>query len=75
VPDHLLGRYGSAARLLGWGTLPLGAGLAGVLADAFGLRAAFAVFAVAVALAAVPFLWTVTPAELRRAAESDTGDE
>ncbi len=67
VPDRLLGRYGSAARLLGWGTLPLGAGLAGVLADAFGLRPAFAVFAVAVALLAVPFLRTVTAAELAAA--------
>ncbi|WP_433501112.1 MFS transporter [Sphaerimonospora sp. CA-214678] len=69
VPDRLLGRYGSAARLLGWGTLPLGAGLAGVLADAFGLRPAFAVFAAAVAVLAVPFLRTVTAAELAAAGD------
>ncbi|GII54521.1 MFS transporter [Planotetraspora thailandica] len=72
VPDRLLGRYGSAARLLGWGTLPLGAGLAGGLAEAFGLRAGFAVFAAAVAVLVVPFLWAVTPSELRRAADSES---
>jgi len=71
VPDHLLGRYGSAARLLGWGTLPLGAALAGVLADVYGLRVAFAVFAVAVAALTVPFLWNITAVQLRLAAESD----
>ncbi|GAA1309420.1 MFS transporter [Planotetraspora silvatica] len=75
VPDRLLGRYGSAARLLGWGTLPLGAALAGVLAEVYGLRVAFAVFAVAVAALTVPFLWNVTAAQLRRAAESDTGED
>lgn len=64
VPDRLLGRYGAAARLLGWGTLPLGAALAGLLAEAFGLHLAFAVFALAVAALTVPFLRTVTPAEL-----------
>ncbi|GAA4584030.1 MFS transporter [Planotetraspora phitsanulokensis] len=75
VPDRLLGRYGSAARLLGWGTLPLGAALAGVLAEVFGLRFAFGVFAVVVAALTVPFLRVVTPAELRRATESDTGED
>ncbi|MEV0967970.1 MFS transporter [Microtetraspora glauca] len=70
VPDRLLGRYGAAARLLGWGTLPLGAALGGLLAEIFGLRAAFALFAVTVAMLPIPFLRTVTTAELARSSGS-----
>ena len=43
VPDALLGRVNSAYRLLGWGTMPIGALLGGFLADAFGLRAPFVI--------------------------------
>jgi predicted MFS family arabinose efflux permease len=43
IPDALLGRVNSAYRLLGWGSMPIGALLGGVLADAFGLRAPFVV--------------------------------
>jgi MFS family permease len=43
VPDALLGRVNSAYRLLGWGTMPIGALLGGVLARTFGLRAPFVV--------------------------------
>ncbi|WP_285702893.1 MFS transporter [Microtetraspora sp. NBRC 16547] len=70
VPDRLLGRYGAAARLLGWGTLPLGAGLGGLLAEIFGLRTAFALFAVTVAMLPIPFLRTVTTVELARSSGS-----
>ena len=42
TPDHLLGRMNSVYRLLGWGTMPVGALLGGVLAEAFGLRFVFA---------------------------------
>ena len=41
VPDVLLGRVNSAYRLVGWGTMPIGALLGGLLADVFGLRAPF----------------------------------
>ena len=41
TPDRLLGRMNSVYRLMGWGTMPLGALLAGVLGDAFGLRTVF----------------------------------
>ncbi|MFJ2029814.1 MFS transporter [Streptosporangium sp. NPDC087985] len=64
VPDRLLGRYGAAARLLSWGTLPVGAGLAGLLAEAVGLTGAFAVFAVLAVLPVVPFLMAVTEREI-----------
>ncbi|SCF21498.1 Major Facilitator Superfamily protein [Micromonospora haikouensis] len=70
VPEEMLGRYNAAARLFGWGALPVGAGLVGLLAEWFGVRAAFAVFAVATLALVVPFLRTVTPAAL---AEVPTG--
>ena len=41
TPDELRGRVASVARLLAWGTQPLGALLGGVVAAAFGLRAPF----------------------------------
>ncbi|WP_406399146.1 MFS transporter [Streptomyces uncialis] len=68
VPDALMGRYSSAARLIGWGGMPIGAGLIGVLAEAFGTRVAFLVFAAAVAATIPPFLRIVTTDELRKSA-------
>lgn len=41
VPDRLIGRVNSFYRLLAWGTMPLGAIVGGVLAELFGLRAAY----------------------------------
>lgn len=67
VPDAIMGRFSSAARLLSWGAMPLGAGLIGVLAEAFGIRVAFLVFAAAVAATIPPFLRVVTAGELRGA--------
>ena len=45
TPDHLLGRMNAAYRLLGWGGMPVGAALGGVVAELAGLRATFAVSA------------------------------
>ncbi len=67
VATELMGRYNAAARLFSWGAMPLGAGLVGVLAEWFGLRTAFAVFAVATLLVVAPFLRTVTPRALEEA--------
>ena len=55
VPDELLGRVNSAYRLVGSGTMPIGALLGGVLADAFGLRAPFLI-AGTIYIAMVPLL-------------------
>jgi MFS family permease len=41
VPDRLLGRVNSGYRLLAWGTMPIGAGLGGLLAELFGVRLVF----------------------------------
>jgi MFS family permease len=67
TPDHLLGRMNSAYRLLAWGTMPLGAGVGGILGEAIGLRGAFWV-ATALSAACVPlFLSGVSPAAIARA--------
>ncbi len=74
----MLGRYSASARLIGWGPMPLGAAIAGAVGQFAGLRAAFALAALAVALMVVPFLRNVTadalaevepgPGEVRRTA-------
>ena len=45
TPDRLLGRMNAAYRLLGWGTMPLGAALGGAVAEWAGLRPTFALAA------------------------------
>ncbi|MER7171751.1 MFS transporter [Streptomyces mesophilus] len=65
VPDEMLGRFGAASRLFTWGAMPLGAALMGLIGELAGLRAAFAVFALATAFTIVPFLRTVTPDRLK----------
>ena len=54
VPDELRGRVASVARLIAWGTQPLGALLGGLLAAGLGLRAPF--FAAAAGWALMTFL-------------------
>jgi MFS family permease len=74
VPDALLGRVNSAYRLLGWGTMPLGALLGGVLAQTLGLRAPFvlaAVVPIAMGFALIPWINNHQVAEARRLAGSD----
>ncbi len=53
VPDQLRGRVAGAARLIAWGSQPLGALLGGLLAAGLGLRAPFFVAAAAWALMTV----------------------
>jgi predicted MFS family arabinose efflux permease len=43
IPDHLLGRVGASYRFLVYIGMPFGALLGGLLADAYGIRAALAV--------------------------------
>jgi hypothetical protein len=66
VPGHLLGRFSAASRLVGWGSAPIAAALAGVLAQIAGVRLAFGCFAVLSAALIYPFLRVVTPAAVRR---------
>jgi MFS family permease len=70
TPDHLLGRVNAGFRLLAWGTMPLGAALAGFVGESFGLRA---VFAVSAGLCAVLLLVRYSDAELDAADVVDPG--
>jgi len=71
TPDRLLGRVVSAFRLFGYGSVPIGSLLGGVLARSFGLPAPFVVAGVVVpvvALLCLPAINTRTIAEARSAA-------
>lgn len=59
TPDELRGRVAGSARLLAWGTQPLGALLGGILGSAFGLRSPFFVGAVAYAVM-LAVTWSIT---------------
>lgn len=67
IPDRLLGRVLTVFRLLGWGSLSLGAALGGVAADVFGLRAPIWAAGVAILLAAVVVAPVLTTTALRQA--------
>lgn len=63
IPDHLLGRVNSVYRFFGWGMMPIGLGIGGLIvigAEAFGMERVMALrlpyFVSAVALFLV-FLW------------------
>ena len=66
TPDRLLGRMNAAYRLVGWGTMPIGAALGGFLAEALGLRATFVVGG-ALALATLAGFRFVTEQAIARA--------
>jgi predicted MFS family arabinose efflux permease len=73
VPDRLMGRVVSAFRMLGYGAVPVGAILGGVVARTLGLRAPFLLSAAVLVLAALMALPAVnnrTVAAARAAAES-----
>lgn len=69
IPSHLLGRVGSAYRLIGVGAGAIGALTGGLLAKSFGLAAPFwfaAALMTLVALASLPFVNNRSVAEARR---------
>lgn len=55
VPNALLGRVGAALRLFAYGSFPLGALLAGALAEAYGLRPVLLLGAVVAVSLLIPF--------------------
>jgi MFS family permease len=73
TPDHLLGRVNAGYRLLAWGSMPLGALAGGLLADLFGLRAAFLV-AGASSVVAIPLLLAEVSDRTIAAAERERPD-
>jgi MFS family permease len=60
IPNELLGRVNSGYRLLGWGSMPVGAALGGVLAEFVGLRAVFVLTGIAMAALLIPLRLIVT---------------
>jgi MFS family permease len=74
TPDRLLGRMNAAYRLVGWGTMPIGSVLGGVLASWLGLRPAFLVAAMITLATLVGFRWVTEEAVARaEAAGAPTG--
>ncbi|MGW5558064.1 MFS transporter [Micromonospora sp. NPDC003944] len=66
VPDEMMGRYSGVSRLTSWGSMPLGALVAGLTAELAGVRAVFWGGAAVCALAFVATLRTVTSPEFRQ---------
>ena len=72
VPDRVMGRVVGAIRLVGFGTIPLGALLGGVVARSFGLRAPFLLGAAVLAVAALAAAPSITTPAIE-AARSEAG--
>lgn len=60
VPDELQGRVSGAMRLIGWGTLPIGAAFAGIIGQVLGVQAVFGICAALTALLFIPFFRIIT---------------
>jgi len=67
VPPELFGRVNSVYRWFGWGTLPIGSVIGGIVATHLGLRATYFVGAAFVAVALLVAMRQVTTAALARA--------
>jgi MFS family permease len=66
VPDRILGRLVATFRMLGWGALPLGALLGGLVGEAFGLTAVFWAAAV-MAIVLLPVRLLITDSRIAEA--------
>ncbi|MFG1919471.1 MFS transporter [Micromonospora sp. NPDC048898] len=66
VPDQMMGRYSGVSRLTSWGSMPLGALIAGLTAELASVRAVFWGGALLCALVLAVTLRTVTSPEFRR---------
>lgn len=75
APDHLLGRVNAGYRLLAWGSMPLGALLAGVLGDLFGVRAVFLIAGGGALLGLPLLLTTITDTAIHTAEQPDPTPE
>jgi MFS family permease len=73
VPGHLLGRVVASFRVLGMGTLPLGALLGGLLGEAFGLTAVF-VSAAILTIVLLPARLVITDARIAAAEAAVAGE-
>lgn len=69
VPDNLLGRVNAGYRLVAWGTMPLGAALGGIIANAFGIPTAL-ITAAAISSICTPIVYYGVTTDIL---ESSTG--
>ena len=67
IPDHLLGRVNSAYRLLGWGSMPIGAALGGATAEVIGVRPVFLLCGAITLLLIIPLRAVITDAGIAEA--------
>ena len=70
IPDHLLGRVNSAYRLLGWGSMPVGAALGGATAELIGVRPMFVLSGLLALVLIIPLRAVVTDAAIAEAEAS-----
>ncbi|WP_165423349.1 MFS transporter [Ktedonosporobacter rubrisoli] len=70
VPDAFMGRTNGAIRVLGYGSLSLGAALAGIIAQFMGIRAVFWLAALANILLFIPFFLVITRDNIAAAEKS-----
>ncbi|MET8262854.1 MFS transporter [Micromonospora arida] len=66
VPDEMMGRYSGVSRLASWGSMPLGALVAGLTAELVSVRAVFWGGAALCVVVLAVTLRTVTSAEFQR---------
>jgi MFS family permease len=66
VPDDMLGRTSGVFTLFGYGALPLGAALAGLIGEVVSIPAVFAICSGLTALLFMPFLRYITPTAIER---------
>lgn len=67
TPESIRGRASAVSRMAGWGSMPLGAALAGVLASTLGVQAVFAGAAMLTAVLIIPVIRVTTPTEIDEA--------
>jgi MFS family permease len=56
IPNAMLGRVNSGYRMVGWGTMPIGAALGGLIGQVLGLRAVFLLAGAGTLACVVPLL-------------------
>ena len=69
VPDEMMGRYSGVSRLTSWGSMPVGALLAGVIAEVAGVRAVFGLGGAICLFLLLVTMRTVSSDDFRRMAE------
>jgi MFS family permease len=74
IPTELLGRVNSVYRFLGWGAMPVGAAIGGLVAGGFGLRAPWLLAAAISLVALVPALPVVRSSVIEAARGGAGGD-